>query len=254
MRKIDQRNFIRALSLASLSVGAMILTPPVHAAPVAIPGISTLQDLINAGHSGITVGDKNYYDFTYAGAPLASASPSPANPAPTASQISVTQPDASIQGFRFSYNWNSTTFSGNNQDSLISYSVHVLDTSPQNFIETVGLDFGATAGGGILDNSTVSEKVLTLDGTGTYGTLNVKEFGPGNPNNVDSAAFDLPGGIRDLRLTKDIAVHSSSTTFQQGFATIAYVDNTFKDVPEPVAGSFLMVGAGMLLVRRRKLV
>lgn len=252
MLKIEQRDFIRFLSLASLSVGAMALTPGAYAAPVPIAGISTLQDLINTGHSGITIGDKQYYDFAYSGSPMATGTPPPVNPAPTAAQIAVLQPDAAVQGFRFLYPWSSSTTT-NNQDSLISYSVHVINTSPQDFIGSVGLDFSATAVGGALDNSTVSEKVLTLDQTGTYGTLNVKEFGPGNVNNVDSMTFSLPGGIRDLRLIKDIQLHSSSSpTFQPGASSIAYVDNTFVSVPEPVSAGALSVGAGMLLVRRRK--
>src|SRR5258707_4670372 len=112
MLEIEKSNVVRFLGLASLSVGAMAFAPGAYAAPVPIPGISSLQDLINTGHVGIIIGDKQYYDFAYAGSPLAGA-----NPAPSAAQIQVVQPDAAIQGVRFLYTWTSSTGT-NNQDAL----------------------------------------------------------------------------------------------------------------------------------------
>ncbi|HWE96752.1 MAG TPA: PEP-CTERM sorting domain-containing protein [Tepidisphaeraceae bacterium] len=249
MLRIDQRNFIRALSWASLSVGALSLAPRANAVPVSIPGISTLQDLINTGNAGIIIGDKQFYNFQYTGT-------TGTNPAPLATQITVLQPDAAIQGFRFSANWSSA--GGQNQDSLISYSVHVLDSAPLDFVGPVGLDFDGTATGGPpsgpgLDVSTVTEKVISLDGFTNYGTLNVIDFGPGNPSDIDSTSSTPIAGLRDIRLTKDIQVRSSATSFEAGTATITFVDNTFQQVPEPASIGLLAIAAGGILARRRKI-
>jgi hypothetical protein len=249
MLRIDQRNFIRALSWASLSVGALALAPRANASPIPIPGISTLQDLMDTGSAGIVIGDKQFYNFQYTGT-------SGANPAPLATQITVLQPDATIQGFRFSANWHSA--GGQNQDSLISYSVHVLDSAPLDFIGPIGLDFDGTATGGPpsgvgLDVSTVTEKAVSLDGFSSYGTLNVVDFGPGNPSDVDSTSSTPVAGLRDIRLSKDIQVRSSATSFQAGTATITFVDNTFQQVPEPASIGLLAMVVGGMLARRRKL-
>src|SRR5258708_2528883 len=99
MLNIDRRNFIRLLSVASLSGGAIAVGPSASAAPVPIPGILTLQELIDTGNTGIIIGDKQFYHFTYTESPLASGSPPPANPGPTGGQISVMQPDVGVEGF-----------------------------------------------------------------------------------------------------------------------------------------------------------
>jgi hypothetical protein len=245
MLRIDQRNFIRALSWASLSVGALVVAPRANAAPIPIPGISTLKDLIDTGSVGINIGDKQFYNFQYVG-----------TSAPTATQIFVSQPDATIQGIRFSANWQSA--GGQNQDSLITYSVHILDSAPFDFIGPIGLDFDGTATGGPpsgvgLDVSTVTEKAVSLDGFSSYGTLNVVDYGPGNPINVDSTSNTPVTGLRDIRLTKDIQVRSSATSFEAGTANITFVDNTFQQVPEPASTGLLAMAVGGMLARRRKL-
>src|SRR5512142_2603097 len=96
------------LSLCVLAGAAGLAAQTASAAP--IPNISTLQDLINAGHSGIIIGDKQFYDFSYIGSPTSGP-----NPAPTASQISVAGAPGSNIGLSFSYAWESAE--GFNQDS-----------------------------------------------------------------------------------------------------------------------------------------
>lgn len=199
---------------------------------------STLQDLINAGSTGITIGDKTFYNFSYQGSPA------------TASDITVTQPASSDIGLQFNFSWRSAD--GVNEDSVIRYCVHVNDTTPQNLINGVGLTFNGTANpAGVLTNASVTENVTDLNGNQLAGSpISVIDFGPGNANNQDSASLVVDPAVRDLCVTKDISVHSAPANLQGGIATIGFVDNTFSQVPEPA--SLGVIGAGALLALKRR--
>ena len=230
------------LSLCVLAGAAGLAAQTASAAP--IPNISTLQDLINAGHTGIIIGDKQFYDFSYIGSPTSGP-----NPAPTASQISVAGAPGSNIGLSFSYAWESAE--GFNQDSVIRYSVHVLDSASQLFIDGVGLNFNGTAPvPGSLTNATVTETVSSLSGN-VLGQLSTIDDGPGGNHDNDNAFLALNPATRDVTVTKDIQVHSTGVGNGGGVSTISVVDNTFHQVPEPASLGLLSLGAMGLLARRR---
>src|SRR5579862_7315672 len=101
------------LKLCAIVVSAAaLLGAAVQASAGVIPGISSLQDLINRGPSqvnGVQIGNDVFYNFSYSG------SPPPSTPgAPTPSTILVTSTD-SATGLRFAFPWTSTL--GNDQTS-----------------------------------------------------------------------------------------------------------------------------------------
>ena len=199
----------------------------------------TLQNLIDAGSTGLTIGDKTFYNFAYQGDPARAA------------DISVTRSDTNDIGLSFRYNWVSSN--GLNEDSVIRYCVHVNDTTPQNLINGVGLRFnGTTNPPGLLTNASVSETITDLNGNELPGGLiSVIDFGPGNANNRDSASYTVNPAVRDLCVTKDISVHSAPIDLQGGIASISLVDNTFSQIPEPASVGLLGAGAVFMLKRRR---
>ena len=191
----------RALAVAVLALGGSVAS--------AGSSLGTLQDLINDGSTGVTVGDKQYYNFSYMGSV-------------DAVNIAVTPNPAGQLGLEFGFNWSSTA--GVNQDSAIRYSVHVLDNNP---ITAVGLHFNGAAAGnsGLLTNASVTETVNDINNN-EIGQISVFNAGANfSSMNRSDATLQLAAGVRDLMLTKDIAVHSSS--FEGGTATIGAVDNTF---------------------------
>jgi len=200
---------------------------------------TTLQDLINAGSQGITIGDKTFYNFSYQGSPAAP------------SDIAITRPDSSDIGLQFNYSWHSAD--GINEDAVIRYCVHVNDTTPQNLINGVGLKFNGTANpAGVLTNASVTENVTDLNGNELAGSpISVIDFGPGNANNRDSASLTVDPAVRDLCVTKDISVHSAPANLQGGVSSITFVDNTFSQVPEPASLGLVAAGALLALKRRR---
>lgn len=223
---------------AIAAVAAVGALAPAARADFDPASVTTLQNLIDSGSTGITIGDKTFYNFSYQGSPA------------TASDITISRPDSTDIGLQFNYNW---TSANGNQDSVIRYCVHVNDTTPQNYINGVGLKFnGTTDPSGLLTNASVTESVTDLNGVDLSGSpISVIDFGPGNANNVDSASLTVDPAVRDLCVTKDISVHSAPGNLQGGTATISFVDNTFSQTPEPASLSLLGIGA-LLAFRRRR--
>ena len=222
------------LALAPLLAAFVVaLTANAQAATV------KLSDVLGTDAShGVVVGDKDFYGFTYQGEPA------------QASDITITTTTSPI-GLRFSYTWTSTGDA--KVDSVIGYFVHTVDTIPQNLINGVGLDFNGTttSAQSVLTNASVTESVYAADQVTQLGqTFGVKDFGPGNSSNVDSAFMPITPPVRTLFVRKDIQANSSGG----GTATITFVDNNFSQTPEPASIGMLCLAAGSLILRRKRAV
>jgi hypothetical protein len=217
-----------------------------------VTGLGTVQDLINAGSTGITVGDKQFYNFSYQGGGI------------TPDQITVVPAPGSDIGIEFQANWSSAN--GNNEDSDIRFSVHVLD--PAKMITGIGLHFdgNATNNNGLLTNASVTEAVTDLNGN-AIGNLSVFNAGPNFSSINHNDAFLAIAPTRDLMVTKDILLHSfADVTADDAPAatvptsTVSLVDNTFRQTGGPTAAplppaawtALTMVALGALAPLRRK--
>ena len=233
-------------ALGVLALGSSLAT-------AGVSGLGTLQDLINAGNNGITIGDKQFYNFSYQGTGV------------TADQINVIRAPGSDIGLEFQFSWSST--GGVNEDSVIRYNLHVTD--PGRTITAVGLHFdgNATNNTSLLTNANVTESVTDLGGN-SLGNISVINFGSNFPTlNRNDATLPI-ASLRDLAVTKDIMVHSAGPALQLAAvadaattptATITLVDNTFKQngtssVPLPPAAWMALstLGLGALAPLRRK--
>lgn len=209
-----------------------------------IPGVSTLQDVINlnAGdpfdgvpEGGIIIGDKQFYDFDYTGSGLLT---------PSASDINVSRAPGSAVGLEFQAGW--AALSGFNMDSRIGYKVHVLD--PGQFISAVNLVFNGTASG--LAFAEVVETIQKLDGT-VLGTLSVVVNPTDSLPEVYSDSLSISPPLRDIIVRKDIQVFTLPASVGGGKASISFVDNAYVQIPEPATLGLLTLGLPLLLRRRR---
>lgn len=246
-RQMSRRIAKTGLALSAFAGLAGFATS--QASATALPGISSLQDLINSGANGVVIGDKRFYNFSYIGAPTSGP-----NPAPTASQISVAQsslPGGNL-GLSFSYAWLSAE--GFNQDSVIQYCVQVVPgaAGTGNLIDGVLLNFNGTAPvtGGPLTAASVTESVTDLNGN-PLGQLSTFDDGPGGNPNTDQTKLMLSPPLSAICVTKDIQVHSSPASSGGGVSTISIVDNTFHQVPEPASLGLIALGLPLLARRRR---
>lgn len=229
-----------ALTVASASPSARAET---------ITDIGSLEPIIEMDPTAITVGNLQFYGFTYTGS-------QPPNPAPTALHVDTGAIISQPMGLSFSAAWQSAM--SYSQDSVISYYVHVTDgTTPQQGIMTANLWFN---GASLLNldamtSASVTETVMSLDGT-TLGQLSV--FADGNQPFADrpNASLTLGDCYRDLYITEDISLHSSAT----GLTTISAVDTTFGQCTIAPLPSTAWAGLALLsalaaprLLRRGKL-
>jgi hypothetical protein len=233
------RAFLTVLALTGASMAsAQTLTVP-----------TTLSGLIAAGSTGVTIGDKTFYDFTVSGDIAAS-------------NINVVQAPGSDLGLEFQANWTSTN--GNNLDTLIRYKVHVNTAPTQQAISSVGLAFDGTGTGtNIGTNASVTETIDDLMGN-QLGQISVFDAGTaGGTLNRDTASFTLSAPVRDLWLTKDISVHSlvslpvteditKLAAVAPDTSSISFVDNTFhqvttgaSSVPVPPAALMALTTLGL---------
>lgn len=204
-----------------------------------IPGVNTLQDLVDLGHAGVVIGDLRLFDFSYVASLDSSASD-----APIAADVLV-QPiqRANRIGMAFSYSWPSDQ--NFNQDSLIRYTAQVLNAEANGagLIGGIGLSFNGTAQPGQPAMWTIAETAAGPDGT-VLGRLQAFDNGP-RPGNVDFTSSALtPTG--KLLVSDEIQAHLSAAA---GGVSTASVFNTF-DVPEPNDFGVWIVGLGLFGCRR----
>lgn len=242
-RRNSSRRGRKSLQLLLLAIFTVIAgVQAVSGAPIA--GVSDLQDLIDLGSTGVTIGDKQFYDFSYAKSPVNSLS------SPDASDISVqTAPGADI-GLEFSFGWFATA--GINMDSLIRYKVAVVPPS-LDAISAVNLFFnGAAPVPGLATFATVTETVRDLGGN-VLGVITTFNDGAGGFPDNNSASLPIVPPLTALQVDKDIQVVAAPVASGGGVATISFVDNTFTQVPIPEPGMLALgslIGAGLLIRRR----
>jgi len=243
----SRRPLFGVRGIASLCIVAAIVAwgaSAAKAAPVPLPANAKLQDLINLNASGgIQIGNFVFSDFSFT-----PTSGSASNPAPTASQISVSTAPGSNVGLTFSSFWQSVF--GGNQDGIIRYSVHVTTGA----IDQVNLAFnGAAPVPSAGTAASVTETVSTLSGGGpgsTLGQLAVTNSIATGATTTNNSTFNLQTPLASIFVSKDVQVVSGPN----GLATISWVDNTYHAVavPEPMALGLLGVVGTCLLARRRR--
>ncbi|MDB5174903.1 MAG: hypothetical protein JWN51_3676 [Phycisphaerales bacterium] len=243
------RGFKRGVSMKVLSLAAAAVLAGVGARAASAAPLGTLQDLINDGAAGVTIGNYQFYGFQYQGIPTAGP-----NPAPTASQITVSLPD-NVQtiGLQFSAVWQSVL--GLNQESKINYYVHALNAEPLQFFAGVGVSFNGAVP--IPGTSTFAQETDILTDTAGVPLANftpITVFDDGTSASIDSSkSVSIAQGIRDIGIFKDITVSSSQ---DGGLSTISVSNNTFVtpvgQSPEPASlGLFAVAGVGLLRRRQR---
>ena len=184
-------------------------------------------DQLTSGQS-ITVGSTTYSNFSYGGT------------TPVSNVVVTT----TASGLAFTTNtggW--ATPSGS---SVISYDI----TETGNTIQSVGLDFSATASGGAI--ASVGETVTDLTNKKDYSL----QVNVGAGGNTDSTAdsVTLSPTTTSLHVVKSIDIAPNGA----GIASITLVDNTFvptggtpPGVPEPMSIALLPLALAALGLRKK---
>ena len=213
---------------------------------------TTLNTLIDNGPNaatGITLGDKRYYDFTFSStgnAPVAASGVG-------VSLVSTDNGNQYQLRFTFAQDPLDAT-AGQTTDVVIGYRIDVLGSQ---LINQVGLAFNGSVTGTTGDAAaSVIETIRTSDGS------EVSPSFPGQEQIVIGVHNDGTGGLpdtsavslnvnptRSLQFEKDILVSSRPGG---GQVVITTVDNLVNQVPEPGSAALLGVAGIALLARRRR--
>lgn len=249
-------NNIRGGTIGLVAVVAAVASLALPASAAPIPGIATVQDLINLNSGsqtdgivagGIVVNGVRFYDFSYTNSGTNS---------PSAGQVGVQQSPEPVgdTGLQFSFNW--LAVGGTNMVSTIRYKVHAENG---NAFDRVGVLFNGDVAlppgsSGPNTFAKVNEVVRLVNPDGTEVNI------PNSPHQViTDGAGPLADNFNsflvvnppssDLAVTKAISAGSST----DGLATISVVDNVFRQVvPEPGSLAVLGLMGGLTLLRRRQ--
>lgn len=203
-------------------------------APSTFAGVdaTTLASLLDGGT--VTVGDKQFSDFTYART----------GDMPTAENVNVISVHTFIDGIevwgvRFQGQFQDLA-GGSNSDALITYTVTVTD--PTKAISDAHIAGNVSAENG------VAEVVETFIPEGAPAKIKIYSYADEDVQMTDITSF-LPNTYRVLHVQKDIGM---TCTTERGLVSMSYVDQTFSQVPEPATLGLLGLAAPALLLRRRR--
>jgi hypothetical protein len=197
----------------------------------ACPSLDTLADYLTLPPTGCSIGNLNFSGFAY--------DPTGIN-APTAVEVDVHAISGAESGFAFDSGW--FAHSGNEQDSLIQYTVTCDGCSITDLVLKMG-------GYIVKGNSAVS--VGETEDDGLVPGLGVEAVGGGNTIPIDSETF---GPQTTLHLSKDIHIDGGTSGDQASVSSVTNLFSTNQTTMTPEPSMVLMcLGALCLLPTVRKI-
>ena len=235
----------RTLRGAFVGVAAFVAALAAPSASRAETINTTLDTLIAGGNNqaGIVLGDKRYSNFTF-------SSSGDAPIAVNAVNVALSTTDNNQYNLRFSFERQALAATGGQTtDAVICYQIDVIGTQQ---INGVGLVFDSTVAQGApgLAAASVTETISRVAPLGTdVGLITVFNDGTGGLPDNTSTTLAVNPTASTLYFCKDILVSSRP---EGGRVSISTVDNFVTQTPEPGSIALLAVGAGALLIRRRR--